>query len=83
MESTARNYKEVKESAFATCRIPDGYFGDTAEVLVSVVGNVVMFVADHGYFRAPLPLVQNKEEAVWLLTHHPDAKNVTEIKTIK
>ena len=82
MESSTRNYGDVKKAAFATCRIPDGYFGASAEVLVSMVGNIVMFVADHGYFRAPLPPVEDKIEALWLLEHHPGAKNFTDIKTM-
>lgn len=75
-------YDEVKKTVFAKCTIPNGYFGETQVVGVALIGERTVFVADCGYFRAPIGEVASKEEALWMLGHHPAAKNITNIKLI-
>jgi len=75
-------YDEVKKNVFATCNIPDGYFGDRATVGVAMIKSRVVFVGDCGYFQAPILNAIDQEEALWLLNNHPSAKNIKRIVTV-
>ena len=78
-----KKYDEVKKTVFATCDIPDGYAGKIAHVGVALIENMVVFVADCGYFRASIPPVLSHDEALYLLNHHPHAKHVKNIKSVQ
>ena len=60
--------------------IPDGYFGDRAKVNFYFDPQSGKTIAEHssGYFSYHTPCSVNKEEALWLLHHHPssNAKNL-------
>lgn len=65
------SYETVKSSIFATGTIPNGYFGDTADVEFALIERRVVTVAECGYFNAGLPDVLDEAEALWILQNDP------------
>lgn len=62
----------------ANGRIPDGYFGDYADVSFCFDPETGNTIAKHskGYFTYHTPKAINSKEAQWLLKHHPNASKI-------
>jgi hypothetical protein len=75
-------YLEMTKNVIGTCNIPDGYFGKREDVLIALANNKVYFISLHGFFRAPIPPVIDKAEAIWTLKHHPNARHIKNIKEV-
>jgi hypothetical protein len=74
-------YAEAITKIFAAGTIPDGYFGETADVQFAfdAESGVTVVVTPTGFFRASIPPAVDTDEALWLLRNHPrsNARNVT------
>lgn len=70
------NYEDVKAKVFIHGTIPDGYFGKRVGVGFALVGHSILTVAECGYFQSGLPKAIDEDEALWLLKHHPTARNI-------
>ncbi len=68
-------YDDVKKNIFAKGVIPDGYFGELAEVWFAYdkVSGKTLVISKHGYFPFHTPYAVDKREALWLLIHHPSS----------
>jgi hypothetical protein len=72
-------YETAKEKAFACGYVPDGYFGDKAiaDFYFHPENGHTYCVAKCGFFDSGLPPAIDEAEALWLLEHHPLARNIT------
>ena len=66
-------YEKQKAEYFATATIPDGYFGSTDSVSLSLMDGIILCVSQYGFFRSPLPDAVDVNEAIWLLENHPSS----------
>lgn len=75
------DYQEALKYVFASGDIPDGYFGDRAKVKFAFMNGVTIAIAECGCFRYQTPQAIDRDEALWLLQHHPtsNAKNIREV----
>ena len=66
----------MERTPFAKGTIPDGYFGDTANVIFIFDHKTGKTICqhDHGSFTYHTPQAINMGEALWLLEHHPLSK---------
>jgi len=68
------DYNEIKTKCFAVGQAHDGYNGHTARVRFALVGRKIVTVWKGGCFNAGLPDVLTKDEGIWILNHHPSAR---------
>jgi hypothetical protein len=66
-------YDEVKKHVFASGLTCDGYRGSQRQVDFALVEGKILCVADCGFFDSGLPTVVDKNEALWILSRHPQA----------
>lgn len=69
-------YEDVKSRTFAKGTVPNGYFGDTADVefYFDIPSGKTLTVADCGYYDSGLPPANCASEAMWLLENHPSSR---------
>ena len=71
-------YNDVKQRAFASGEIDDGYFGAVVPCLFSLIPESgaykVVAVWQGGYFTCMDPMVTSEREAVWLLNSHRSSR---------
>ena len=75
------NYQQAKANVYGYCTIPCGYFGNTETVGIAFdpESGKTLFVADYGYFNAPIPPAVDVAESKWLMTHHPSANHCNNV----
>jgi hypothetical protein len=79
------NYSEMKEKVFAKASVPDGYFGERAniELAFDEKSGKTIALCDSGCFTTHIPQALNKEESLWLIKNHPTCykhfQNVEEV----
>ena len=69
-------YDEAKSKVFVRGSVPEGYFGERANVGFCLIGKQIYTVADCGYYRTGMPDCLDEAEALWILQNHPWAKNI-------
>jgi len=74
-------YEEAKEKVFGTGSIPEGYWGDRADVGFFLLGNKIMILCQHGYFTSHFPPCMDEREAIWLIENRPPKNYVRNFKT--
>jgi hypothetical protein len=72
------DYKTASQNTFAHGTMPDGFFGDRAEVdfHFDKTSGKTFCIVSCGCFLAPIPPAVDEAEALWLLNNHPSAYNI-------
>lgn len=73
------HYMTAAADIFAFGTVPDGYFSDRAKVgfhFDKESGKVIV-VTGNGCFNSGLPPVTSIQEALWIIAHHPTARDIT------
>lgn len=70
----------IQPIIFATAIVPDGYFGDTLNINIGLVGTRIVGVLPSGaWYILGLPNAVDLKEAMWLIQNHPTARNLKNV----
>ena len=76
------DYNNAKATAFAYGSVPNGYFGERADVLFTfdAESGKTLVVSTSGFWTSQVPLCIDSKEAFYLLNHHPSCRNIDAIR---
>ena len=77
-------YLEAKSQAFAFGTVPNGYYGDRTKAWFTFdpISSYILVVHASGFHKSLLPPCSNRQEAEWIIEHHPVSKKYYTVSAI-